>query len=171
MKRYNNKVQRGEVTHYYEDYKLYVIVYANGKNKKIDQYQLNRYKCTDTDRDRTRRIMRASTRLQRGHLVTETTNTSSPTGDKLPAHLAMAVYDEDTGKMIDYKQLINHSNQQTREWWQKSSANENGKLLKGVGRNKDGTQRVKGSDTINFIQRMHVSIEKKITYACFCCDV
>ena len=54
----------------------------------------------------------------------------------------MSVYDETTGKMIDYKQLINHSDKQTREWWQKLSANEFGKLLKGLGRNEDGSQRV-----------------------------
>ena len=63
----------------------------------------------------------------------------------------MAVYNEATGKMIDYKQLINHPDKQTREWWQKLSANEFKKLLKGVGKHADGTQRVKvkGSDTIN----------------------
>ena len=55
--------------------------------------------------------------------------------------------------------------------WQKLSANEYGKLLKGGGKNEDGTQRVKGSDTINFIKRIHVPIGKKITYAHFCCDV
>ena len=48
----------------------------------------------------------------------------------------MVVYDEATGKMIDYKQLINHSDKQTREWWQKLLANEFGKLLKGVKKTK-----------------------------------
>ena len=48
----------------------------------------------------------------------------------------MVVYDEATGKIIDYKQQINHSDKQTQEWWQKSSANEFGKLLKGVGKMK-----------------------------------
>ena len=140
MKRYNNTVQQGEVTHYYEDEKLYFIVYDNGKNEKINHYQLNQYICTDTYRDRMRQIMRLSTRLERAHLVKEAKNKPPPAGGKLPTHFAMEVYDEDTGKMINYKQLINHSNRQTREWWQKSSANEFGKLLKGVGRNKDGTQ-------------------------------
>ena len=41
MKIYNDTVQRGEVTHYYEDEKLYFIVYDNGKNEKINHYQLN----------------------------------------------------------------------------------------------------------------------------------
>ena len=83
----------------------------------------------------------------------------------------MAVYDEATGQMIDYKQLINHSDKQTQEWWQKSPANEFGKLLKGVGKNEDSTQRVTGSDTFHFIKQMQVPIGKKVTYARFCCDV
>ena len=83
----------------------------------------------------------------------------------------MAIYDEKTGKMIDHKKLINHSDKKTWEWWQKLSANEFGKLLKGVGKNKDSTQRVKGSDTINFIRRINVPIGKKITYAQLYCDI
>ena len=51
------------------------------------------------------------------------------------------------------------------------SANEFGKLLKGVGINKDGSQRVTGSDTFHFIKQMQVPIKKKVTYARFCCDV
>ena len=51
------------------------------------------------------------------------------------------------------------------------SANEFGKLLKGVGKNEDSIQRVKRLDTINFIRRMHVPIGKKITYTQLCCDV
>ena len=83
----------------------------------------------------------------------------------------MAVYDEATDKIIDYKQLINHSDKQTREWWQQLSADGFGKLLKRVGKNEDGTQRVTRSDTINFIQRIHVPVGEKITYVHFCCDV
>ena len=83
----------------------------------------------------------------------------------------MAVYDEATSKMINYKQLINHSDKQTQEWLQKSSANEFGRLLKGVGRNEDGSQRVTGSDSFHFIRRIQVPIGKKVTYALFCCDI
>ena len=53
MKNYNNKIQRGEVTHYFEDEKRYFIVYESGENEKIGNQILNRYRCTDTDRDRT----------------------------------------------------------------------------------------------------------------------
>ena len=104
-------------------------------------------------------------------MVKANKNKPSRAGAKLPGHFAMAVYDEAIGKMIDYKQLINHSDKQTREWWEKSPVNEFGKLLKGGGKNEDGTQREKGSDTFHFIRRMYVPIGKKLTYARFCCDV
>ena len=58
QKRYNNAIQNGEVTHYYADENLYFISYENGENEKINQQQLNRYRCTDKDRDTTRRITR-----------------------------------------------------------------------------------------------------------------
>ena len=116
-------------------------------------------------------MLRLSTILQRANIVKANTNKPSPAGAKLLGHFAMAVYDEATGKMIHYKQLINHSDKQTQEWWQKLWANKFGKLLKGVGKKEDSTQRVKGSDIVNFVRRMNVPIGKKITYAQSCCDV
>ena len=41
IKRHNNTVQRGEVTHYFDNGKLYFIVYENGDNKKVSYRQLN----------------------------------------------------------------------------------------------------------------------------------
>ena len=73
--------------------------------------------------------------------------------------------------MLDYKKLINQNKKETREWWQRFSANKFGILMKGAGRNKDGTQRVTGSDTFHFIRKKDVPKVKKITYARFCCDV
>ena len=136
MKNYNNKIQRGEVTHYFADEKECFIVYESGENEKVNNRTLNRYQCTDTDRDRTRRMLRLSTILQRVNIVKANKNKPSLAGAKLPGYFAMTVYDEVTGKIIDYKQLINHSDKQTRESWQKLSANEFGKLLKGVGKMK-----------------------------------
>ena len=66
--------------------------------------------------------------------------------------------------MLDYKKLINHNKKETREWWQRSPANEFGKLMKGAGKNTNGTQRVKGSDTLHFIHKKDLPKEKKITY-------
>ena len=170
-KRYNTAIHNGEVTPYYTDENLYFISYENGENEKINQRQLNRYRCTDRDRDTTRRITRLQTRLHQANVAKEMNKAYARTGAKLPAHFANAVFDEDTGQMLDYKKLINHNKKETREWWQQSSANEFGRLMKGAGRNKDGTQRVTGSDTFHFIHKKNVPKGKKITYARFCCDV
>ena len=61
MKSYNNQIQRGEVTHYFADEKKYFIVYESGENEKVNNRTLNRYRCTDTDRDRIRQMLRLST--------------------------------------------------------------------------------------------------------------
>ena len=42
---------------------------------------------------------------------------------------ALAVMDIESGKMLKHRQLINHSNNNTRETWQKSTANEIGRLF------------------------------------------
>ena len=86
----------------------------------------------------------------------EMNKVNARTGARLPAHFANAVFDEDTGQMLDYKKLINHNKKETREWWQRSSANEFDKLMKGAGCNADGTQRVKGSDTLRFIHKKDI---------------
>ena len=113
-KRYNNAIHNGEVTHYYTDEKLYFISYENGENEKINQSQLNRYICTDRDRDTTRRIIRLQARLHQANVAKEMNKAYTRTGAKIPAHFANAVFDEDTGQILDYKKLINHNKKETR---------------------------------------------------------
>ena len=105
MGNYNNKIQQGEVTHYFTDEKKYFIVYESGENEKVNNRTLNRYRCTDTNRYRTRQMLKLSTIPQRANIVKANKNKLSLAGAKLPGHFAMAVYDEATGKIIDYKQL------------------------------------------------------------------
>ena len=46
---------------------------------------------------------------------------------------ALAVMCKDTGKLMNYRQLIHHPDPAVREIWTKSSANEFGRLFQGVG--------------------------------------
>jgi hypothetical protein len=46
----------------------------------------------------------------------------------------MAVFDETTGKMLEYRHLINHEDLEVRKKWQISSANEFGRTMQGVGK-------------------------------------
>ena len=60
-----------------------------------------------------RRITRLQARLHQSNGVKEKRKTTTGTGEKLPAHFTNAVYDEVTGKIIDYRKLINHNKKET----------------------------------------------------------
>ncbi len=62
--------------------------------------------------------------------------------------MACEVFDEETGKQLKYRQLINHP--KYREIWMHSSANEFGRLAQGVG------GRIQGTNTIFFIYKHQV---------------
>jgi hypothetical protein len=58
---------------------------------------------------------------------------------------ACAVINEETGKSMEYKDLL--KDPKYREDWSRAAANEFGRLFNAVGKNKDGTQRVVGTNT------------------------
>jgi len=74
------------------------------------------------------------------------------------------VRDEDTGEYLNYRQLI--KNPKHAKIWLTSAANEFGRLAQGVG------GRVKGTDTIIFIQKNQVPNDRirDVTYGSFTCD-
>ena len=78
---------------------------------------------------------------------------------------ANAVTDPDTGKQLEYRQLITHPNAHLRRTWQLSSANEFGRLAQGVG------GRITGTDTIRFIHHHDMPPTRRPTYARFVCDI
>ena len=85
-----------------------------------------------------------------------------------PFHLiqsANAVTDPDTGKQLEYKQLINHPNCHLRKTWQHSSANEFGHLAQGVG------GRIAGTERIRFIHHQEMPPTWRPTYAHFVCEI
>ncbi len=60
-------------------------------------------------------------------------------------HKALAIMNAETGKVLNYRQLIKSQNH--KETWSKLSANEFGRLANGVG----GC--IKGTNTIKFIHK------------------
>jgi hypothetical protein len=79
----------------------------------------------------------------------------------------MAVMDADTGKLLNYRQLM-RSTKYREAYWSLSSANKFGRLANGIG------GRIKNStNTIKFIFQHKVLIErmKDITYGQFVCTV
>ncbi|OEU19110.1 hypothetical protein FRACYDRAFT_237403 [Fragilariopsis cylindrus CCMP1102] len=69
-------------------------------------------------------------RLQ-AKLATHITSTvASNTTNELPPHHAMAVLDETTGKMLEYRHLIKNEDPEVGRKWQLSSANEFGRTMR-----------------------------------------
>ena len=79
--------------------------------------------------------------------------------------LVNAVMDLETGKMLNYRDLLKHP--KLGKDWQRSAANEFGRLAQGVG------DRIKGTNTIKFIKRETIPSDrqKDITYAGFVCKI
>jgi hypothetical protein len=81
-------------------------------------------------------------------------------------HQAMAVMDKDTGKLLNYRQLI--YSLQYKKAWSLSAANKFGQLANGVG------GRIKNpTNTIKFISQHEVPADRRkdVTYGQFVCLV
>ena len=78
----------------------------------------------------------------------------------------MAVMDADTGKMLNYRQLMRHPDY--KQPWSKSSANEFGQLAQGI-----GDRISKPTNTIFFIRKHEIPEERfnDCTYGKFVCVV
>ncbi|KAL7480170.1 hypothetical protein ACHAW6_005874 [Cyclotella cf. meneghiniana] len=78
---------------------------------------------------------------------------------------ANAVLDEDTGDMLEYRQLLKHP--KLGPLWNRSAADEFGRLAQGVG------GRIKGTNTIEFIHKSEVPADrfKDVTYIRFVCTI
>ena len=81
-------------------------------------------------------------------------------------HQAMAVMDAESGKLLNYRQLMKH--RKFKKFWGISSANEFGRLANGVG------GRIKNpTNTIKFIHKRDIPKERRkdVTYGSFVCTV
>jgi hypothetical protein len=78
---------------------------------------------------------------------------------------------ENSGKMLDYRQLINHPDPKIRKIWQYSVSNKFGRTMQGVGKHRTKDKQVKGTDTMKFIHNHIIPKNKKVTYARFVCDL
>ena len=84
----------------------------------------------------------------------------------IPAtQMANAVIDPHTGKTLEYRHLM--AEEKSKRLWTRSFANELGRLAQGVG------DRVKGTDTIFFIRKDEVPIDRRrdVTYGRIVVDI
>ena len=79
--------------------------------------------------------------------------------------LANSVTNPNTGKQLEYKQLINHPDSTVCRTWQRSSANEFGQLVQRVG------GQIEGTDMIKFLHYHEMPKDRQPTYAHFVCEV
>ena len=78
---------------------------------------------------------------------------------------ANAITDPHTGKQLEYRQLINHPDYELQRTWQRSSANEFGRLAQGVG------GRIDGTETFKFLHYHEMPTNRRPTYAQFVCEI
>jgi hypothetical protein len=76
---------------------------------------------------------------------------------------AHAVFHPDTGNAMTYRQQI--TDPLMKQDWERSAANEFGRLAQGIG------GRVKGTDTIRFIKRNEIPADRKPMYPRFVCEI
>ena len=78
---------------------------------------------------------------------------------------ANSVLDQETGKLLEYRQLLKH--ERFKEVWNRSAADEFGRLAQGIG------GRIKGTDTIRFIHKHEIPADRfrDVTYIKFVCTI
>ena len=78
---------------------------------------------------------------------------------------AHAVLDQETGELLEYRRLLKHP--RFKEVWNRSAADEFGRLAQGIG------GRIKGTDTVRFIHKREIPVDrlKDVTYIKFVCTV
>jgi hypothetical protein len=64
---------------------------------------------------------------------------------------------------MEYRYLL--QDHKHRETWSRAAANEFSRSFNGVGKNADGTERVKGANTCHWIKKSQVPKGKRVTYA------
>ena len=79
--------------------------------------------------------------------------------------IAGAVMDDETGELMEYKQLMKHV--KYRQTWGRAFGNEIGRLAQGI------PGRVKGTNTFFFIEQNQIPNDRKkdVTYARISCNV
>jgi hypothetical protein len=129
----------GKIASYDKEREYYMIEYEDGDSEELRHKTVERYiNKADTAIDQLKRLTRS--RLQAKTAVQNNKNNNNQptmepnTTNKLPPHHAMAVFDETTGKKLEYRHLIKHKDPEVRKKWQLSGANEFGRTMQGVGK-------------------------------------
>ena len=161
-KNFKGKLYTGTVTRYNDEHKLYWIDYEDGDSEELYQKKVDQYKCTKSpDHARTRFTRSALanfiTKIEQAELDEDKMYKPKPLPN-VPLGLAYAVYDEESGKMIQMRELMRHRNPIIKREWTQAVY---GRLLKGIGMKRTGKSRVEGHDTIRPTRKSFILKIKK----------
>jgi hypothetical protein len=163
-KKFKNGTLNGIITSYDKERESYMIKYDDGDSEEITHKTVARYIVTATS------AIDQLKRLTRSTLQAKTATQTWSTMNKRKQY-TIPVFDETTGKMLEYRHLINHPDPKVRKQWQISSANEFGRTMQGVGKNWPEEDRIKGTDTMHLIKKCNIPKGKKIIYARFVSEI
>ncbi len=163
-KKFGRTVYTGTVTEYDTKTKLYMIEYTDGDCEQMTQHDIHRYHCTAD----TNALAKLKQRREK-HQANQILQRQEPVS--LPPHYANAVWDDESGRMLEYRHLLNHKNPKIRKIWGRAGANEYGRLMQGIGKNRKPEERITGMNSMHFIMKEDVPKGKIVTYARFVADV
>ena len=89
----------------------------------------------------------------------------------MPKHIANSVYEKAQGKFLEYRHLLQHVNDKTRNQWQQAGINKFGRLMAVVGKTRRPEDYVKGTNSMRFIPKHHVPRNKVVTYTRFVASI
>ena len=163
-KKFGRHVFTGTVTKYDQKANLYFIEYTDGDCEEMTEKNIQKYQCT-ADISTVNRLKQRLEK-QQAHQVLQ-----GQTTIPLPSHYANAVWDDEAGRMLEFRHLLNHKNPETKKTWDRAGANEYGRLMQGIGKNRKPEERITGMNSMKFIHKQNVPKGKIVTYARFVADI
>jgi hypothetical protein len=163
-KKFGKNIFTDTVTAYDDKAKLYYVDYADGNSEEMTAKEVQQYKCT-TNHTAVEKL-RSRKAQNQANALTQMTNTVP-----LPQHFAHAVWDDESGRMLEFRHLLNHKKTETRKLWRRAGANEYGRLMQGIGKTRKPEDRIMGTDSMHFIPKTQIPKGKIVTYARFVADI
>ena len=186
---FDNTVYNGTIHHHDARRNLYKIIYTDGDSEELTHSEVAKELHLEKKRlSKPARLLthadpwttqqsgrRRSPRITKLHSAgfCNAANNLSPNwydavaDIRQPYKYANSVLDKETGKQLEYRQLINHPRLKTA--WLHAGGNEFGRLFQGMNDTK-GIERVKGTNTCFWIPKHMVPRDKKVTYPRIVCD-
>jgi hypothetical protein len=163
-KKFGRYVFTGTVTNYDKHANLYFIEYTDGDCEEMTRHAVQRHQTT-ANTSTVNRLKQRTEKHQANQILQQHPTVS------LPPHYANAVWDDEAGRMLEFRHLLNHKNPATRKIWDRAGANEYGRLMQGIGKNRQPEDRITGMNSMHFIHKENVPKRKVVTYARFVADI